>query len=230
MPITLSAQGYNNAVSDKNGWEYIKHVEWEESYVTHIDFTLDADRYTNYILSYSIVNRHNQSSLHYNNPSDHFNGAYVTFLRNSAVEGAMDGFGDDITNSYNSVYKTSNQYAATTSTTPSWTHHQGDTLNKIWLGAGDGSYWCGQGMALISIPPYSNYDNTSSRACLRSLGGLTADNPSSSKEAYWMDGSGTYARDDTKSWQIRGIRIVCNGHPSKFITRKGWILLQGVRR
>lgn len=230
MPITLTSHGATNSISNKQGWEYIKHVEWDESYVTHVDLSLDTDRYTNFILTWWVTGRENVSNLHYKTASGSHSSTNLVFLRNSSIEGAFNGVEDDITNSYNQVYVGSNAYHASAfAGGPSYSYQ---VDNKAWLGSGDGQYWVGKGTALISVPPYSNYDSTSSRAAVHSWGGLSNDVGTPTNDStYVMDAATTYKRDDSKSWQIRGIRLVGSAFPTdKYLSRKGWVLLQGIKR
>jgi hypothetical protein len=220
MPITLQAAG--NSASDKDAWEYVDHAVWDGPLVGEINFSLDKTKYTQWVLTYHI------------DPNPTWSGASLKFMYEgqnevssvnpepypTAVAPAPVGL--------QNTWRSATLYTGVTFTEPNYANEFGnDTFPYLWL-QGNGAPWTEYSTILISVP-----DTDVNYASARNFGGLITnkvigDPPAAyNPYAYNEESAGTMTAKFAR--QTTTLKITSN-NASYGVSRKGYFILQGVKR
>jgi hypothetical protein len=210
MPITLQASG--NSASDKDAWEYVDSAIWDGPLIADVVFNLDKTKYTQWVLTYMFDT----------NPT--WSGMGVRFLFDGQNEvTSVNPEPYPASGGLQNAWDTATLYTGSDFTIPNYGNENGFDFTYMW-GAGNGSIWYGYGQMLISVP-----DTDVNYAAVRNFGGLgiTGATQGSSK-AYNEETTGTMKSKFSR--QITAIKIMSNTAPYGLLSRKGYIILQGVKR
>lgn len=208
MAITLAA-GNNIPSSDKDAWEHIQHARWDDQYVRAVYFTLDKQKYIQFMLTWTIDGKKGSG---YGND---WSGTYMEFMRGP-------GMTNELPNEGGNSWRTSSTYFGSDFVAPSYGHMTSNDNWSMWGASGDGATWYGTGFMLITVPDnYINYGTA------RAVGGLATNNNNTSPYFYVEDSSGTYTGHYSRD--ITAIKVFGSGG-SFSASRRGQITLQGIRR
>jgi hypothetical protein len=218
MAITLQASG--NTASDKDAWEYVDSAIWDGPLVSEIIFNLDKTKYTQWVLT------------HFIDPYPTWSGVALKFMYDGQNEVSSvnpepypSGSG---TNGLQNSWDSATLYMGADFTSPTYSNEYGNAgTTYLWCqGNGPGAWSC-YGQMLISVP-----DTDVNYASVRNWGGLAA-------ISAYNAGSITYMEETTGtlkskySRQITAVKLTGEalaGSAGITTSRKGYVILQGVRR
>lgn len=211
MPITLQASG--NSASDKDAWEYVDSAIWDGPLIADVVFNLDKTKYTQWILTYMCDI----------NPT--WQGVGIRFLFDGQNEvTSVNPEPYPASGGLQNAWDVATLYTGADFSEPNYTNENGYNYTYMWA-AGNGSIWYGHGQMIISVP-----DTDVNYAAVRNFGGLGINGAT-------QGGSKTYNEETTGTMkskfarQVTAIKIMSNYDPGYgFLSRKGYILLQGVKR
>ena len=210
MPITLQASG--NSASDKDAWEYVDSAIWDGPLIADVVFNLDKTKYTQWVLTYMFDT----------NPT--WTGMGVRFLYDGQNEvSSVNPEPYPASGGLQNAWDVATLYTGADFAIPNYANDNGYDYTYMW-GAGNGSIWYGYGQMLISVP-----DTDVNYAAVRNFGGLGINGASQgSSKAYNEETTGTMKSKFSR--QITAIKIMSYAAPYGLFSRKGYIILQGVKR
>lgn len=211
MPITLQASG--NSASDKDAWEYVDSAIWNGPLVADVVFNLDKTKYTQWVLTYMFDT----------NPT--WSGMGIRFMFDGQNEvTSVNPEPYPASGGLQNAWDVATLYTGADFAEPNYGNENGYNFTYMWA-AGNGGIWYGHGQMLISVP-----DTDVNYAAARNFGGL-GPNTSITPQTGWTYNEETTGTMKSKfARQITAIKIMSNVGPYGYLSRKGYILLQGVKR